>query len=165
MGPPPRDLGLLEAGMLLLGDAYEKQHRVADAIATREQLLALLERYEGEDSNKLCALLTSLAKLHEKAGNAKAVEGAYKRVLAIKEKADPDRLTGALTNLAKYYQGIRKYGEAEAFYLRLLALYEQEGGERDPRLKPVLVELAALAGAQGRPAHARAYKSRSAGIM
>jgi len=164
MGPLPRNFGVLVDSLGLLARAYEEQNRPADAIPVRRRYLEVFEAQLGKEHPDVCLPLATLARLYVKTGKTAEAEAAYKRAVAIREKADPEHATGALMNLARFYQKLNKHKEAEETYLRLAALYEKQNGARDPRLKPILIELANLATAQGHEKEAKSYAARSAKI-
>jgi len=164
MGPPPRNLGVIEFSTGLLVDAYQQLGRNADALAVHLHLLALQEQYRGADNLDLCVNLNNLGVLYAKMGRQKEAEAVFERVLAIKEKRDPHHVAGALTKLANHYRAEKNYAQAETAYLRLLDIYERAEGKDSPRQKPVLGFLAETYRGLGRNDQAALVAARAANI-
>ena len=165
LGPLPRNLRPLIESLSFLANALEIQNRYADVLATRLRSLQLQERYYGKESAEICVTLTRLASTYTTLGKSNDAEAAYKRVLAIKERSDPNHLTGILMNLGQHYDSEKKYGEAEVLFKRLVVLYEKDGGNNNPKLKPVLGYLSMISHNTGREKEARTFAARAAAIQ
>ncbi len=161
----PTDAAQLITSLSMLAFVYDLQERYADAENVTARSLRVYEKSFGKDSNAICGILGSLARLYTKQGKLKKAEVVYERILAIKERAEPGQLTASLVVLGKHYDLEQKYEQAEASYKRALSLYEKQVGATDPALKPLLVHLTDLALKMGKKEEAQMYAARDADIL
>jgi tetratricopeptide (TPR) repeat protein len=135
--------------------------KYAEAAPVAERYVALA-RQRGEESPVLAAAVAWLGNVYKAQGRYAEAEPAYRRSLAIWEKAlgpeHPDVAT-ALVSLAGLYLAQGRYAEAEPAYRRSLAIREKALGPDHPDVATALNNLAELYRAQGRYAEAEpAYR-------
>lgn len=161
----PDDISLV-ATLGSLASLLSAQKRDAEALRFDERALKISEK-AGVAEENLAPLLSSLARLEERAGRFEEASRAYERVLAIREKqngADSLEVASALIDLAWLRDKQKRLGETERLYRRALVIRENALGADHADVGWIVAQLAVIAGNSGRYAEAERLYLRSNAI-
>jgi tetratricopeptide (TPR) repeat protein/predicted Ser/Thr protein kinase len=139
----------------------------AEALASHEQALALIEQTLGADHPDVAASLNSLAVIRFGMGAYAEARALHERALAIRERSlGPDHpdLAGTLANLANVHLATGDDATARQLYLQALAIQERVLGPEHPDVAGTLGNLAAVHLDAGAVAEARALHERALAI-
>jgi tetratricopeptide (TPR) repeat protein len=167
----------IQAVLLLhLGMAYLAGGRLEQAEAALKRARRALADTSGPDTPEATAAQKSLGELYLKRGEYAKAEKELIHVFAIHEEELSQSLDDAGEALARLnmaqvqiplgalYTAVGRYDEASHWLLGALQCYEAQLGKNHPALEDVLVNLAALAQAQGNQAAADEYQKRAESI-
>jgi|GEM_PF-5598818 len=123
-----------------LGRAYQLDGKMAEAEATFDMLVALLEQRDAAGGEVAAALL-KLAEVREELGNTAVAMTTYGQAVAIQENEagrNSPTLIEPVSRLADLAVAVEDYVQAAELYRRLVALYDAQPDPEPARLAMAL---------------------------
>ena len=141
----------LEPGVVLalanLGELYLALKKNADAEATFQEALSILDKRQQLDPPLRSVLLERLAQLSFHKRNFEQAIGLLERSLAIREERfgrESKRVAETLHEIANVHRFARRYEKAEQLYLRSIEIMEKIAGRKDPDTISIMKDYACL---------------------
>ena len=146
-----------------LADAYRREGRWDQAVATYRQAILITEEKYGADFAPLAPLLNNLAHLCFEVGQNEEAEALWKRAIKIVEESygvDDQNLGFLLTNFAALRNRLGDYSGAQVLCERAIRIKEGAFGSRSVQLIATLRQYAEVFVGQGLTHEAKAVESR-----
>lgn len=158
-----------EAEWRELMQAGNVAYRRGDFAAAAERYAAALKEAESlpDSGQAVAAAINNLAIIYRRQGRLTEAEEAFRRGLAMLEKAlgpGHPHVASLCNNLADLYRFQGRHADAKPLYLRALAVYEKDLGPEHPNVAIAFNNLALLATALGHHAEAERLYRKSLAI-